>query len=50
MRESFEQLMKSTTPGYGLDYESELYDGPQLEWLWGEIQSGKLETLDRVKQ
>lgn len=48
MRKQMETLMQSTTPGYGLDYTSELWDAETLEELYRDIKSGKVKIIDRI--
>jgi hypothetical protein len=47
-RLTMERLMQSTTPGYGLEYISELWDDENIDRLCRDIASGKIKTLDKI--
>src|SRR5271157_1125684 len=43
-RKQFERLMQSTTPGYGLDYGSEVWEKSGLDELYRLLKSGELKV------
>jgi len=46
--EHMKRLMMSTTPGYALDYISEMWNQDGLDKLWAGIQRGEFQILERV--
>jgi hypothetical protein len=44
-----ETLQTDVEPGYGLDYEGEAWGPKGLDWLWGEIQAGRVPSLDELE-